>query len=731
LIVNVLTSIGVEALNKTFSYLVPEHLSQKAKIGCRVLIPFGSQRLEGFILGIENKSINEFDYKLKNIIEVVDDFPVLNSELLKLGEYISTTTFCTLINAYQVMLPTALKAKEKNNISIKTKSYITLNQDIKIIKEYINNNQRSKRQIELLESLLKNNKLEKSLFDSSVVKTLTEKGLIKINTEEVYRHKNNVVLENKKIVLTDKQQEVANEIISNLNKDITYLLYGVTGSGKTEVYIEVIKKVIENKKQVIMLVPEISLTPQMVNRFTNVFGNKIAVLHSGLSNGEKYDEYRKILNGEVDIVIGARSAIFAPFKNLGAIIIDEEHTSSYKQDNHPRYHAVDIAKVRSKTHNCPLILGSATPSLESYARAKKGVYKLLELKTRVGKSKLPIVKIIDMKDEIKRGNPTFSNELNSNIKDRLEKKEQIILLLNRRGYSTFITCKDCGFTHKCPNCDISLTYHKTTNTMRCHYCGYGDKLLYICPECGGHELKNLGTGTQKIEEELNLLYPNARIVRMDVDTTSRKGSHEKIINDFKQEKYDILLGTQMIAKGLDFPKVTLVGVINADTSLNIPDFRSGERTFELLSQVAGRAGRSDIEGKVIIQTYNPEHYSINYTRSHDYESFYKREMFIRKQMSYPPYYYITLVRILSKDYIKGMEESKKISDYLKKHLNNDTIVLGPTTSIMYKINNIYRYQCIIKYKKDDTLNDTLIKIINHYKTNKDINIEIDNNPNKL
>ena len=731
MIVNVLTSIGVEALNKTFSYLVPEHLKDKAKVGCRVLVPFGKQKLEGFILSIENKSINDFEYKLKNIIDVIDDFPVLNNELLKLGEYISKTTYCTLINSYQVMLPSALKAKEKNNVSIKTKSYITLNQDINIIKEYINNNQRSKRQVELLEILLKNERLKKCLFDSSVVKALVDKDLIKIIVEEVYRLKNNIVKEDKKIVLTDKQQEIADEIINNLSKDITYLLYGVTGSGKTEVYIEVIKKVIEDNKQVIMLVPEISLTPQMVNRFTNVFGDKIAVLHSGLSNGEKYDEYRKILNGEVDIVIGARSAIFAPFKALGAIIIDEEHTSSYKQDNHPRYHAIDIAKVRSKTHKCPLILGSATPSLESYARAKKGVYKLLELKTRVGKSKLPIVKIVDMKDEIKQGNSTFSKELSHDIKDRLEKNEQIILLLNRRGYSTFVTCKDCGFTHKCPNCDISLTYHKTTNTMRCHYCGYGDKMLYICPECGGKELKSLGTGTQKIEEELNVLYPNAKIVRMDVDTTSRKGSHEKIINDFKQEKYDILLGTQMIAKGLDFPKVTLVGVINADTSLNIPDFRSGERTFELLSQVAGRAGRSDMEGKVIIQTYNPEHYSINYTRSHDYEAFYQREMFIRKQMSYPPYYYITLVRILSKDYLRGMEESRKISDYLKKHLNKDTIILGPTTSIMYKINNIYRYQCIIKYKKDDMLNDTLIKIINHYKTNKDISVEIDNNPNKL
>lgn len=731
MIANVLTQIGVEALNKTFSYLIPNELVNKVKIGSRVLIPFGPQKLEGFVLGIDNISNKKYDYKLKNIIDVVDEFPVLNEELLELGKYISNTTYCTLISAYQVMLPAALKAKEKTKVNIKYKSYITLNKSKNEILEYINNNKRSKKQNEVLNCLLEKKQIEKTIFNNSVIKTLTDKDLIKITKEEVYRLKTDVKNDNKDIKLTEKQQDVANNIINSLNTNETFLLYGVTGSGKTEVYIEVIKQVLSSNKQVIMLVPEISLTPQMVNRFTNVFGDNIAVLHSGLSNGEKYDEYRKILNDEVNIVIGARSAIFAPFKNIGAIIIDEEHTSSYKQDNHPRYHAIDIAKVRCKTHNCPLILGSATPSLESYARAKKGVYKLLELKTRVGKSKLPIVNIIDMKEEMKSGNPTFSSKLIEKIKDRLNKKEQIILLLNRRGYSTFITCKDCGFTHKCPNCDISLTYHKTSGTMRCHYCGYADKKLNTCPECGGHELKDLGTGTEKIEEELNKMFPIARIIRMDVDTTSRKGSHERIIKAFKEEKYDILLGTQMIAKGLDFPKVTLVGVINADTSLNIPDFRSGERTFELLSQVAGRAGRSDISGEVIIQTFNPEHYSINYTKTHDYESFYTREMFIRKQMSYPPFYYITLVRILSKDYNKGMNTSKKISNYLKDNLDSKSIVLGPTTSIMYKINNVYRFQCIIKYKFDDNLDKCLLKIINHYKMDKDITVEIDNNPNKL
>ncbi len=731
MVADILIELGIEQLDKTFTYLVPEELINTIKIGMRVLVPFGYQKLEGFVLDIKEYKKEDYDYELKNIISLVDSFSVLNEELLELGKYISEKTLCTLISAYQVMLPTALKARQKTNVGIKEKSYIVKNVKDEIILEYINNNKRGVKQNELLNNFIKNNKLDKSLYDSSVIKALEKKELIKIIKEEVYRLNNDVVIEDKHITLTEKQREVADAVIDNLNKSFTYLLHGVTGSGKTEVYIEIIKEVIKQNKQAIMLVPEISLTPQMVNRFTSVFGKRIAVLHSGLSIGEKYDEYRKILNDEVDIVIGARSAIFAPLKNIGVIIIDEEHTSSYKQDNHPRYHALDIAKKRSETHNCPLLLGSATPSLESYARAKKGVYKLLELKTRVGKSKLPIVNIIDMKDEIKRGNTTFSKDLKEKIRDRLNKNEQIILLLNRRGYSTFVTCKNCGYTHKCPNCDISLTYHKTTNTMRCHYCGYGDKKLMQCPECGSYEIKDLGTGTQKVEEELNKLYPSARIVRMDVDTTSKKGSHEKIINEFKNEKYDILLGTQMIAKGLDFPKVTLVGVINADTSLNIPDFRSGERTFELLSQVAGRAGRNDLSGEVIIQTYNPEHYSIYLTKTHDYESFYIKEMNIRKQMKYPPYYYITLIRILSKDYMKGMEASKKIKDYLEKSIDKNSIILGPTTSIMYKINNVYRFQCIIKYKKDDKLRGALTKIINHYKTNKDINVEIDNDPNKL
>ena len=479
-----------------------------------------------------------------------------------------------------------------------------------------------------------------------------------------------------------------------------------------------------------MLVPEISLTPQIVDRFITRFGKSVAILHSGLSDTERYDEYRKIKNGEVSLAVGARSAIFAPFDNLGVIIIDEEHTSTYKQENHPRYHAKDVAILRGNYHNCPVILGSATPSLESFARAGAGVYKLLTLKNRAGSGTLPKVNIVDMKNEVKYGNFILSKLLKNKIEEKLSHNEQIILLLNRRGYSSMLTCRDCGYVLKCPNCDISLTYHKTNNTNRCHYCNYSIKNVIKCPKCSSTNIKEFGMGTEKLEEELNKVF-NARIVRMDMDTTSKKGMHEKIINDFGNHKYDILVGTQMIAKGLDFPLVTLVGVINADASLNIPDFRSSEVTFELLSQVSGRAGRSNLPGEVIIQTYNPDHYSIKHAMNHDYLGFYKEEMNLRKELGYSPYYYLTLVNIKCKDYELGFAEANKIGEYLRKKLSPNTKVLGPSMANIFKINNIYNYQCIIKYKKDVLLTKTLIEIDNIYKINNKVDVEIDVDPIRL
>ena len=466
----------------------------------------------------------------------------------------------------------------------------------------------------------------------------------------------------------------------------------------------------------------------MVLRFQKRFGDNIAAIHSALSDGEKYDEWRRIVKGEAKIVIGARSAIFAPLKNIGMIIIDEEHSDSYKQDDsNPRYSAKDVALIRAKYHDCPLIMGSATPSLEAFARARKGVFKLLELPNRINGKELPKINIIDMNEIIKKTKGHFSEELLAAISLRLKKKEQVILLLNRRGYSSFVTCKNCGYTFKCPNCDITLTYHKSSRTLRCHYCGYGTKVYDTCPNCHEKSINDLGVGTERIEEELGKLFPESRILRMDFDTTSRKGMHEKMITAFKNQEYDILLGTQIVSKGLDFDNVTLVGVINADTSLNIPDFRSSETTFSLLAQVAGRAGRSTKEGEVIIQTFNPDHYAIQYTKKHDYLGFYNKEMFIRRELKYPPFYYICYLKISGKDsdYIYG--EVNKIKKVLENKLEK-TIILGPSPCVIFKLNNIYRYGIILKYKKEDNLREVLDKIIDHYKDNSKLKLDINFNP---
>ena len=722
----VIIEISAKAVDKVFTYIIPMILKEKIKVGARVKVPFAHQVLEGFVLKIKNEYKD--NYELKEIIELIDEEPILNKEMLKLGNEISKKTLCSLISAYQAMLPKALKAKNNTNIKIKKEKYLYLLKKEEEIKKYISTCHYNG-QIEILNKLLKEKKLHITKLDSSI-KTLIKNGMIDIKLEEVYRLNYQSDTNDKQVELNEEQKSVVNKIIDNKNISKTYLLYGITGSGKTEVYMNIIEEIIKDDKSAILLVPEISLTPQIVERFMSRFGDDVAILHSGLSDGEKYDEYRKILKKEVHIIVGARSAIFAPVTSLGVIIIDEEHSPTYKQENHPRYHARDIAIMRSKYHNCPLILGSATPSLESMARAGNKIYELLTITKRAGKGTLPKVQIVDMKQEIKRHNFIFSKSLDEKIKEKLSKKEQIILLLNRRGYSSIESCNNCGEVMKCPNCDISLTYHKTSGMLRCHYCGYATKKYTECPICHSTDLKDYGLGTQKLEEELHQRY-NARIVRMDMDTTSKKGAHQKIIEDFEHEKYDILVGTQMISKGLDFPKVTLVGVINADASLNIPDFRSSERTFQLLCQVSGRAGRGEYNGEVIIQTFNPDHYSIVYAKNHDYLSFYKEEMQIRKRLNYSPYYYIILIKISTKDYEKSFEEANIIGEYLRKNLSNTTYILGPAMSSVFRIDNTYHQQCIIKYKKDDKLRETLIKLDEHYKTNSKVKVEIDIDPNHL
>ena len=712
-------------IDKTFTYKINKEQLPLLKVGMRVVVPFGKQTLEGFVLKIyENKDVS-LENKLKEIISIVDTYPILNEELLTLGKYISKTTLCSLMTSYQAMLPKALKAKKKVNMTPKYDTYICINYGM-----YNNDIKFNASQEKILELLKENKKVKKEVLNKisvSSVNILLKKNILLEEKEENYRY--NLINEEKiKFNLNEEQQKVYKEIFNSINTNETFLLYGVTGSGKTNVYMKVIEDVIKNNKTAILLVPEISLTPQIIKRFTSYFSN-IAVLHSGLSDGEKYDEWRKINEGKVNIVIGARSAIFAPLKNIGVIIIDEEHSQTYKQENNPRYNAIDIAKERCKYHNCPLILGSATPSLESFARAKKGVYKLLELKNRYNNNSLPKVEIIDMNKEFKKASGYFSNTLIDQIKETLERNEQVILFLNRRGYSSFLTCSSCGYVEKCPNCDISLTYHKSSNMLRCHYCGYATKRKKLCPKCQ-EEFKDYGIGTEKVEEELKSLIKDAKIIRMDVDTTTTKNAHAKIINSFLEEKYNILIGTQMIAKGLDFPNVTLVGVLNADIGLNFPDFRSSETTFSLLNQVLGRSGRGNKEGKVLIQTFNPEHYAIAYTKNHDYLGFYNEEMKIRKILKYPPYYYICSIKIISKDYNFASKSSYDVVNYLKQNIKNE-IILGPSVCNVFKLNNNYRFQIIIKYKDVNNILEYLTNIEHHYFNKKDIKVEIDFNPLKL
>ena len=724
----VLVEIGVKNVDKYFTYHIPDNLEDKINIGIRVKVPFNTREISGFVIKIINE-IEDNNYEVKDILEVIDNEEVLNLELLKLGEYISSKTLCSMITAYQTMLPKALKANHKVAMKPKNEVVAVLNKDTSEIYEYISICS-YKKQVEILKSIIENGSVKVISSNISSVTSLANKGLIKTISREVYRYNDNTIENKHTVFLNEEQSKVVKEVIDNLNTNNTYLLKGVTGSGKTEVYMNIIKEVIDRGMQAIMLVPEISLTPQIVSRFRQRFNNEVAVLHSGLSDGERYDEYRKIKKGLVKIVVGARSAIFSPFQNLGVIIIDEEQVTSYKQENNPRYHTRDVALFRCKYHNCPLVLGSATPSLESYARAKKGVYKLLTLNKRANNKLMPEIRIVDMKKEIRNNYHNISLELENAIKEKLDKKEQIIILLNRRGYSSMLTCKDCGEVIKCPNCDISLTYHKTSNTLRCHYCGYGTKVQDTCPSCYGKSLTMYGLGTEKLEEELVKKF-NARVVRMDLDTTTSKKAHSKIIKDFLEQKYDILVGTQMIAKGLDFPNVTLVGVINADASLNIPDFRSSEYTYQLLSQVSGRSGRDKKEGIVIIQTLNPEHYSIKYAKDHDYDGFFNYEMRIRKKLGYPPYYYLTLIKILSRDYQLCMKEANKVGEFLRKNLPSDVIVLGPSIASTFKVNNIYHFQCIIKYKKEDDIKEVLRTIDNIYKVNTKVRIEMDIDPVRL
>ncbi|MEC5300367.1 primosomal protein N' [Staphylococcus shinii] len=606
--------------------------------------------------------------------------------------------------------------------------------------------EKSKKQYELYAYLLDERHhtvllkdLEEMGFSKSSIDTLMRKGFVEKYDAIVERDpfETRVFEQDQKQQLTDDQQAAYDSILENIRarQQRTYLLHGVTGSGKTEVYLQTIEEVLKLGRQAMMLVPEIALTPQMVLRFKRRFGDEVAVLHSGLSKGERYDEWQKIRDGKASVSVGARSSVFAPFKNLGMIIIDEEHESSYKQEDYPRYHARDIAQWRSQYHKCPLILGSATPSLETYARAEKGVYELLSLPNRVNQQALPEIEIVDMRTELSSGNRSmFSEQLRKSIQQRLDRNEQIVLFLNRRGYASFMLCRDCGHVPQCPNCDISLTYHKSTDQLKCHYCGHQEVPPNKCPNCESEHIRQVGTGTQRVEELLQEAFQEARIIRMDVDTTTRKGAHEKLLDDFGAGKGDILLGTQMIAKGLDFPNITLVGVLNADTMLNLPDFRASERTYQLLTQVSGRAGRHEKEGQVIIQTYNPEHYAIKDVQANDYTAFFNKEMNYRKMGKYPPYFFLINFTVAHKEMKKVMEASKHIHKILLQHLTDKALVLGPSPAALSRINNEYRFQILVKYKSEPALHEALKYLDDYYHDQylkEKLSLKIDINPQMM
>ena len=709
--------IKAKGINQTFTYHVLKEQEKDMKKGIRVLVPFGSRQVEGFVMNITNSC----DINTKDIIEIIDHDVILNDEMMCLASYMSKKTLTNLISCFQTMLPKALKAKHNYQSTIKYLSYLKL-----IDTEYEPKNDNQKKIIELLKE---DDRLKSELTKISVssVNTLLAKKIVSEYYEEQYRLNNHYKKEEEKIILSEEQKKVVNECKNNINTFTPYLLYGVTGSGKTEVYMQLIDEVIKQNKEALVLVPEISLTPVIVDKFEKRFGNKIAILHSGLSDGEKFDEWRKIMRGEVSIVIGARSAAFAPLTNLGIIIVDEEHSDSYKQENNPKYDTHDILLFRAKHHSCPIIFGSATPKIESYTRAKLGVYKLLTMKNRYA-TIMPKVEFVNMQDEIKKGHRIISRRLEEELMNVLNNNEQAIIFLNRRGYSTILTCQDCGYKQLCPNCDIPLTYHKKYNVLNCHYCGYKTNKLEKCPDCGSQNIKDFGLGTEKLEEEIKKISDDFKVIRMDQDTTTRKGSHNRIFEDFKNKKYNVLVGTQMIAKGLDFPDVTLVGVINADQTLNIPDFRSAEKTFAMLCQVSGRSGRSQKEGKVIIQGFNLDHYSIYYTKNHDYDAFYNEEIKIRKKLDYPPFSDLVLIKVCSSDLEYAKNMSLKVSNYLK---NNGVNCLGPTMAMIPKINNKYYIQIIIKTKNLKDIYEYIKYIKQKDRQDLRVNIDVDLSPIKL
>ena len=742
MVVEIIINSNVKNLNKIFDYNVPTNLEKDIKIGSRVFVPFGNMKnfQEGFIIGIKEKSY----YTIKDIASIQKE-NYIEEEKVNLAKLMARKYFCNISECIKLMLPPGTTTKNiENRVKEKSERYIYLLKTEDEINEDIENKViKSDKQKRILKFLIDNEEVSSVDLEtftdttSANIKTLEKKGYIEIVEKQVERNPftNKNIKPTTNLNLTDEQKKAFDEIDNNIKnyKFGEFLIFGVTGAGKTEVYLQLIGEVLKKDKTSIMLVPEISLTPQMVDRFIARFGEeKIAVLHSKLSVGERYDQWKKIELGKVKIVIGARSAIFAPIRDLGLIIIDEEHDSSYKSDKNPRYNAKEIARYLAKERNTPLVLGSATPDITSYYNAINNKTNLISLTKRANNSSLPTVEIIDLKEELVNGNRSMlSKRLYSAIEDNLKAKKQTILFLNRRGYSTFVMCRDCGYTVKCNKCNVSMTYHVEQNRLKCHYCGYERRNVTICPECNSKNIRYFGTGTEKLEAEIHKVFPSVSTIRMDVDTVTKKNSHEMILNKFRDENIDILVGTQMVVKGHHFPNVTLVGVIAADSSLFMDDYKSNERTFQILTQVAGRAGREGNTGNVIIQTYNPDNFAIECSKLQNYKMFYDEEIKFRKLLKYPPFCDIIKIEINDTNKNQTASIATQVYDNLiKQNEDNRMEIYKPMPSPIDKIKNRYRWRIIIRCRFSNTIID---KINNSIIDIKGVNtrIMIDVNPNSM
>lgn len=729
MICQVIVDIAHSEVDKIFDYCDG---GLEVSCGSRVVVPFGSLKIEGVVIGISEKSAFPLN-KIKNIVRVIDESPAITQEHLKLMEFMKAKYHIPFASILRLFLPSEMR---KGRVREKTAIFLSfaldsLDEAIALI------GKRAVKQIELCKFMFERKKIKGSVvnneFGSSAVKGLIEKGIL-IASEDRIRRAPYVGLErvNKEFVLTADQNKVVSSITAT-EKQIT-LIHGVTGSGKTRVYLKLIKDAVESGKGAILLVPEISLTPQMLGQLRASFGETCAILHSGLSAGEKFDEWWRLRSGEAKIAVGARSAIFAPIENLGVIIIDEEHDGSYESESSPRYSTIDVAKFRAEFNGCKLILGSATPSIESYLSAKEGKYNLTEMKKRINEKPLPEVIIADMRNEVRRGNNSiFSSVLKAEIENCLNEGNQAIIFMNRRGYSQQVICRECGFVAKCDSCDVSLNYHSQGNLLKCHYCGATYKMITNCPQCGGVSLNYMGIGTQKIVEELKKLFPKANVLRMDNDTTQNKDAHFEILKKFADKKGDILVGTQMVAKGHDFPSVTLVGILDADMSLFFSDFRSGERTFQLLTQVAGRCGRAEKSGTVVLQTYAPNNPVLKFATTYDYESFFTREVALRKATSFPPYSVILRVMVESEVDQTALETLKDVYFEVKEIYDknqDEFLFFNKMKSPIKRMKDKFRYQILMRLKPQAKCVDQIYEASIKHTTNK-VLVYVEKNPSSL